>query len=99
MADPILLAKAAAAVLSDERGRKAVGWVIAAILSPVIVLIAFLCALGSGTASHNVSAAELCFHGGTIPADTPEEYRVYIEDMRSSFSLLNSILEQKYDSI
>lgn len=92
MADPILLARAAAAILTDERTRKAAGWTIVAILSPLIVLIAFLCALGSGAATHNVSAAELCFHGGTIPADTPEEYQVYIEDMRSSFTLLDSFI-------
>ncbi len=32
MADPILLTKAAATVLTDERARKAVGWVLVAIL-------------------------------------------------------------------
>ena len=99
MADPILLARAAAAILTDERTRKAAGWTIVAILSPLIVLIAFLCALGSGAATHNVSAAELCFHGGTIPADTPEEYRVYIEDMRSSFTLLDSFIATINDQI
>lgn len=45
--------KAAILALTDENTRKKIGWVLAAILSPVILLIAFLCALGSGTASHN----------------------------------------------
>ena len=92
MANAALIAKAAATVLSDENTRKAVGWIIAAVLSPIILLIAFLCALASGTATHNVSAAELCFYGGELPADTPEEYRTYIEDMRASFELLDSFI-------
>ena len=92
MANPALIAKAAAAVLTDENTRKTAGWIIVAVLSPIILLIAFLCALASGSATHNVSAAELCFYGGTLPADTPEEYRTYIEDMRSSFGLLDGFI-------
>ena len=92
MANPVLIAKVGAIVLTDEKARKAVGWVLVAILSPIILLIAFLCALASGTATHNVSAAELCFYGGELPADTPEEYRTYIEDMRASFELLDSFI-------
>ena len=34
--------KAAIAALSDENTRKKLGWVLVAILSPVILLIAFL---------------------------------------------------------
>ena len=49
-------------------------------------------ALASGSATHNVSAAELCFYGGTLPADTPEEYRTYIEDMRASFGMLDGFI-------
>ena len=65
--------KAAIAALSDENTRKKLGWVLVAILSPVILLIAFLCSLGSGSASHNLSVVELCFYGGTIPAELPDE--------------------------
>ena len=79
------LVKAAILALTDENTRKKIGWVLAAILSPVILLIAFLCALGSGTASHNLSVVELCFYGGTIPAGTFEEYRAYIVEMRMGF--------------
>ena len=62
MANPALIAKAAAIVLTDERARKAIGWVLVAILSPIILLIAFLCALGSGATEHNITAVELCFY-------------------------------------
>ena len=89
MASPALIAKAVAAVASDERLRKGVGWAIVAILSPVIVVVALLCSLGAGTAEQNVSIVELCFNGGTVPEGIPEEYRVYVADMQSSLSLLN----------
>ena len=92
MANPLLLARAAATVLTDENIRKTVGWLVVAVLSPIILIIAFLCALASGTATHNISAAELCFYGGELPADTPEEYRTYIEDMRTSFGLLDGFI-------
>ncbi len=87
------LVKAAIAALSDENARKKLGWVLAAILSPVILLIAFLCALGSGASSHNLSVVELCFYRGTIPAGTPEEYRAYIGEMREGFDLLDGAIE------
>ncbi len=64
MANPVLLAKAGLTVLTDERARKAAGWAVVAVLSPIILLVAFFCALGSGTSEHNVSAVELCFYGG-----------------------------------
>ena len=85
--------KAAILALTDESTRKKIGWVLAAILSPVILLIAFLCALGSGTASHNLSVVELCFYGGTVPSETPDEYRAYIEEMRAGFNLLDGSIE------
>ena len=47
------LARLAAAVLSREKGRKTVGWGIAAILSPVILLAAFLCCFGTAAVEHN----------------------------------------------
>ena len=87
------LVKAAIAALSDENTRKKLGWVLAAILSPVILLIAFLCALGSRASSHNLSVVELCFYRGTIPAGTPEEYRAYIGEMREGFDLLDGAIE------
>ncbi|WP_243414019.1 M23 family metallopeptidase [Oscillibacter sp. CU971] len=92
MANAALIAKAAATVLTDENTRKTMGWLAVAVLSPIILLIAFLCALASGTATHNISAAELCFYGGELPADTPEEYRTYVEDMRTSFGLLDGFI-------
>jgi murein DD-endopeptidase MepM/ murein hydrolase activator NlpD len=92
MADPATIAaaaKAAATVLSNEKTRKALGWIITAILSPVIVMIVLICGLLSGTADHNATAVDLCFNGGVISGNVPESYRDHIEDMRASFALID----------
>lgn len=94
MANPALIAKAAAIVLTDEKTRKAVGWVLVAILSPIILLIAFLCSLGSGASGHNASAVEVCFNGATIPASVPAEYRACLETMRSSLALVDTAVSR-----
>lgn len=92
MVNPALVAKAAAMLLTNEKARKGVGWAIAAILSSIIVVVALLCVLGSGTVSHNISAAQLCFQEGEIPADVPAEYRVCIEQTRASFAELDAVI-------
>jgi len=97
MADPTtigLIAKAAISALSDERLRKGIGWTIAAILSPFILIIVILCGLLSGTANHNNTATRLSFLGGTISENIPEEYRSQIEEMRNSFTMLDGKMEE-----
>lgn len=89
MVDPVLIAKAAATVLSDEKIRKGIGWAIAAILSPVIVILIVVCGMLSGGADHNNKVLDLCFHGGVIAGNMPEDYRKHIEDMRSSFTVID----------
>ena len=92
MVDPVLVAKAAATLLTNEKARKGVGWVLVAILSPIIVLVALLCSLGSGAVDHNISAAQLCFQTGPIPADIPAEYRICIEQTRANFAELDAVI-------
>ena len=60
-------AQAAASILANEKSRKAVGWVLIAVLSPIILLLAFFCTTFSGGAEHNRTVADLCFHGGAVP--------------------------------
>ena len=91
MADPITMARIGL-LLGDEQNRKRLGWVAAAILSPIILVVALLCVLGSGAVDHNISAAQLCFGNGEIPAETPTEYRVCIEQTRASFVELDEII-------
>jgi len=84
-----LVAKAAITALSDERLRNTIGWTVASILSPIILIIVILCGLLSATADHNSTALDLSFNGGVISGNIPEEYRGHIEDMRSSFTMLD----------
>ncbi|MGB4661537.1 MAG: C40 family peptidase [Mobilitalea sp.] len=93
MADPVLIAKAVAMALSDEKIRKGVGWTVVAILSPIIVIVAILCGVLSGAANHNNSALDLCFHDGVIAGNVPADYREHIENMRSSFTTLDGIID------
>ncbi|HJB71686.1 MAG TPA: M23 family peptidase, partial [Candidatus Flavonifractor avistercoris] len=90
---PALAIRAAASILTTEKSRKAIGWVLVAVLSPIILLLVFFCALLSGGAEHNRTAADLCFHGGAIPEGTPAEYRAYIEEMRDNFALLDAAMQ------
>ena len=100
MAVPVAaLAKLAAAALSDEDTRRKLGWIVAAICSPLILTLALICALLSGSAEHNNSAVLLCFNGGTIPNKTPAEYVAYIEDMRRSFTLLDDAMAEDDSSL
>ena len=45
------VSKATAFILGDERGRRALGWILAAVLAPLILIIVFVCAIGSSTAA------------------------------------------------
>ena len=92
MAVPVAALAKLAAALSDDEARKKLGWIVAALLAPIILLTAFFCSLLSGSVEHNNSAVLLCFHGGDIPGKTPAEYVAYIEDMRRSFTLLDDTI-------
>ena len=83
-----MIAKAAVTVLSNEKLRKGVGWTLVAILSPVIVLIALLCSIGSGGADHNNQAVAASFYGVSYSTEVPAEFRHHIEEMRTAFSCL-----------
>ena len=90
MSTAAIVAKAAAAVLSSEKGRKAAGWILVAALSPLILLIALLCSLGSGGANHNNAAVDASFYGGSFSEKVPAEYRTYVTQMRSAFTVLDT---------
>ena len=89
MTTAAVIAKAAT-VLSSEKGRKAVGWILVATLSPLLLIIALLCSLGSGSAGHNNAAVDASFYGGSFSEKVPAEYRTYVTQMRSAFSVLDA---------
>ena len=81
------VAKAAAMLLTNEKTRKGVGWILVAIFSPVILLIALLCAIGSGGAEHNNYSVEACFYGGEFSSDVPAEFQYHKMCIRDSLYL------------
>ena len=84
------IAKAAATVLSNEKLRKGVGWILVAVLSPLILIIAVVCSLAAGGADHNNQAVAATFYGSSYSTEVPAEFRYHIEEMRTAFSLLDS---------
>lgn len=85
-----VIAKVAATILSNEKARKGVGWILVAVLSPIILIIVLLCALGTGTSDHNNHAVQASFYGANYSDEIPVEYRAHVDDMRTAFSLLDS---------
>ena len=84
------VAKAAATVLSNEKLRKGVGWILVAVFSPLILIIAVICSLATGGADHNNQAVAATFYGSSYSAEVLAEFRYHIEEMRTAFSLLDS---------
>lgn len=83
-------AKIAATVLTSEKLRKTVGWIIAAVLSPLIVLLVIVCSFLSGGADHNAQTLDLSYYGGMIAGSAPEAYRQHIVDMQNSLAIVDS---------
>ena len=93
MAEPVsttvLVAKVATALLSNDKTRKGIGWILVAIFSPLIVVVALICVILTGGASHNASAVDLAFNHAPI-GNMPTEFRQSIENMRTAFDSLES---------
>ena len=84
------LAKLAFSFLGSENGRKALAWVLALVLAPLLLLVSVIACLASGEAQHNKGTVEVCFYGAELSEKTPAEYREHIREMRQAFSLLDS---------
>ena len=84
------VAKAATILLTDDKARKTLGWILVAILSPLILITAVLCSIGSGSADHNNAAVKASFYGAAFTEQVPTEYQTHVTEMRFAFSLLSS---------
>ena len=93
MANPTLI-KIAIGLLKDENVRKKVLLFIGIALSPLILIIVVIMSMGSGTASHNQRAIVLCFNDEEIDKNIPEEYKIYIENMRNHFKEIDLVIEK-----
>lgn len=87
-------AKLVALTLSDRNGRTVFFSVIAALVTPVILIVTMILCTLSGTADHNISAVQKSFHGGYLSSKVPAEYRMYIENMQDSFEKLDGVLNE-----
>lgn len=63
---------------------------LAAVLSPIILLVALLCSIASGGAAHNNATVYASFYGSSYSAEVPAEFRTHITEMQTAFSLLDS---------
>ena len=84
--------KTAVLLASDKRTWKGAAVAVAAVLTPFFLLVAVICSMLQGTASHNNAAVRLTFGGGIIPLTMPGEYKTYINEMRSCFSKLDNAI-------
>lgn len=82
--------KTVSALLTSENSRKTVGWILTAVLSPLILLLVLLCSIGAGGAEHNTSTVYASFYGSGYSENAPVEFRSYVSDMRLAFALLDS---------
>ena len=74
MAVSPMLIKVAAALLTSEKGRKGVSFLLVAIFAPVILIAAILCSTTSGGADHNNLAVEASFYGVNFTDSVPAEF-------------------------
>lgn len=88
----VLAVKAALVAATDKRAWTAIATVVAAILTPFILIVVVIMSALSGTSSHNNAAVDLAFHGGYLSSQLPADYRMYIEKMRESFVDLDTAL-------
>ena len=89
-----IAARAAALLLTSEKGRKGVGFLLVAIFAPVILIAAILCSATSGGADHNNLAVEASFYGTSFTDSVPAEFQTHITDMQTAFSLLDSAVAE-----
>ena len=87
-----IIAKLALTVGSSDKGKRAIAWVLAAVLSPLILITAVLCSLAGGSAEHNNTTVKACFYGASYTEKIPSEFRSHVSEMQESFSLLDSAI-------
>ena len=94
MAVSPMLIKVATALLTSEKGRKGIGFLLVAIFAPVILIAAILCSTTSGGADHNNLAVEASFYGTSFTDSVPAEFQTHITDMQTAFFLLDQAVAE-----
>lgn len=96
MAAPVVavFVKASAAVLADEKNRKRAVAVVAAILSPILLVIFFMMGAMSGMTQHDQDAVRAVFDGGQVPEGTPAAYKDFVRGMQECFERISGAMEE-----
>lgn len=89
-----LALKAAVAFATDKRTWKAVGVVVASILTPIILIVVMISSILSAGSDHNKAAIDLSFNGGRIPAAMPAEYASHISKMSECLGVLDEAISE-----
>jgi peptidoglycan DL-endopeptidase CwlO len=91
-ADPAtvaMIAKAAIALATDKRTWTVIGSIIAALLTPFILLVICLLSFGSEGQENNRNAIRAVFEGQKLPEGLDKEYISYLSDMADNFQKLD----------
>ena len=94
MPGPALLAAKAAMLLSDEQTRKRIGYAVAAVFVPLVLVVAFLLSLLSGTTQHNNAVVDLVFNGGPVPTTMSAEYTAQVYAMQDCLEVLDNAVAE-----
>ena len=86
----LTLIRAGIAALNDPKGRKVIGGILITIFTPVILLVALLCCLGSGTAQHNQAMVNALFYGGSLSPGAPPEVQEEFDRISRTFAQIDS---------
>ena len=81
-------------VLFNKDTRKAVGKVIALILSPFLLILLAISAMGDASSQHNQEVITTLFDDKAIPATIPQEFKNDLELMQSYFQQIDEESEQ-----
>ncbi len=97
MAVPPIVIKLLATAATDKRTWKFAGIIIAAILSPIILVIFAIVVLLGGTAESNISILDCCFFEAAPPENLSEEQTEAIEIMQTELAELSEQMDE-YES-
>ena len=91
---PVVI-KAVITAATDKRTWKALAILIAAILSPIIIVVMMIAAMFSGVESANNDLLDYSFVGASMPSEFTDEQREMIENMRNWLGELDEIISEK----
>ncbi len=98
MAVPVIVAKAILLGATDKKARNIFAVIIAAALTPFIVIILIVLSIFGGVEDANKSLLDYSFTDAYIPADFNDEQRTAIENMRQWLLELDAVMAEKEEN-